>query len=77
MDATAETRAWQTLCERPFQRRRSVELLHRFIGTHSGRKEQYAGMACWRTSDGVRSSADALTCSWEGPHVDDSHLSAR
>jgi len=43
IDAAAETRAWRTFRKQPFQRTRSLEhQLHRFIGTHSGRKELYA-----------------------------------
>jgi hypothetical protein len=43
IDARAERVPWETFCKQPAQRGRPIEeLLHRFMGTRSGRKELYA-----------------------------------
>jgi hypothetical protein len=45
VDARGDSAAWATLCRQPFHRERPAhEVLHRFLGTTSGRKIEYAGL---------------------------------
>ena len=45
VEARGDSAAWATLCRQPFHRDRPAEqVLHRFLGTTSGRKIEYAGL---------------------------------
>ena len=45
IDAQGDSAAWATLLNQPFHRRRpQADVLHRFLGTTSGRKIEYAGL---------------------------------
>ena len=45
IDAQGDSAAWATLLRQPFHRGRPEhEVLHRFLGTTSGRKIEYAGL---------------------------------
>ncbi|MDQ4052937.1 MAG: ATP-dependent endonuclease [Actinomycetota bacterium] len=69
VEERGDAAAWATLCRQPFHRERPADqVLHRFLGTTSGRKIEYAGLltAAAYDRDRVPTPLDAVLSATAG-----------